>query len=68
MKTFHFTPERLFITDQKLDFTLVAIEELSADGTKVTSLGSCHLFRNREKDWLVNTYPLFNILQEHPKL
>ena len=39
MKTFRLTPERLFITDQKLDFTLVAIEEVSADGTKVSGFG-----------------------------
>ena len=39
MKTFRLTPERLFITDQKLDFTLVAIEEVSADGTKVSDFG-----------------------------
>ena len=39
MKTFRLTPERLFITDQKLDFTLVAIEEVSADGTTVSEFG-----------------------------
>ncbi|MCZ2259765.1 DNA/RNA non-specific endonuclease [Sporosarcina sp. G11-34] len=39
MKTFRLTPERLFITDQKLDFTLVAIEEVSADGTNVSDFG-----------------------------
>ncbi|VDH00336.1 Nuclease precursor [Lysinibacillus sphaericus] len=36
MKTFHLTPKRLFITNQKLDFTLVSIEEVSADGTNVS--------------------------------
>jgi len=39
MKSFRLTPERLFITDQKLDFTIVAIEEVSADGTKVSDFG-----------------------------
>ena len=39
MKSFRLTPERFFITDQKLDFTLVAIEEVSADGTKVSDFG-----------------------------
>ncbi|MCZ2260832.1 DNA/RNA non-specific endonuclease [Sporosarcina sp. G11-34] len=39
MKTFRLTPKRLFITDQKLDFTLVAIEEVSADGTNVSDFG-----------------------------
>jgi endonuclease G, mitochondrial len=38
-KTFRLTPERFFITDQKLDFTLVAIEEVSEDGTKVSDFG-----------------------------
>ncbi|WP_186669126.1 DNA/RNA non-specific endonuclease [Sporosarcina sp. BP05] len=39
VKSFHFTPERFFITDQKLDFTLVAIEEVSSDGTKISDFG-----------------------------
>jgi endonuclease G len=39
MKSFRLTPERFFITDQKLDFTLVAIEEVSEDGTKVSDFG-----------------------------
>ena len=39
MKSFRFTPERFFITDQKLDFTLVAIEEVSSDGTKISDFG-----------------------------
>ncbi|MFJ7936477.1 DNA/RNA non-specific endonuclease [Sporosarcina sp. NPDC096371] len=39
MKSFRFTPERFFITDQKLDFTLVAIEEVSVDGTNVSDFG-----------------------------
>ena len=38
-KSFRLTPERFFITDQKLDFTLVAIEEVSEDGTKVSDFG-----------------------------
>ena len=39
MKTYRFAPERIFITDQKLDFTIVAIEEVSADGTKLSDFG-----------------------------
>ncbi|MER2090356.1 MAG: DNA/RNA non-specific endonuclease, partial [Sporosarcina sp.] len=39
IKTFRLTPERLFITDQKLDFTLVGIEEVSADGINVSDFG-----------------------------
>ena len=38
-KSFRLKPERFFITDQKLDFTLVAIEEVSEDGTKVSDFG-----------------------------
>ncbi|MBO0603306.1 DNA/RNA non-specific endonuclease [Sporosarcina sp. E16_3] len=39
MKSFRFTPERFFITDQKLDFTLVAIEEVSSDGSQISDFG-----------------------------
>jgi endonuclease G len=39
IKSFHFVPERLFITDVKLDFTLVALETDSADGTKLSEFG-----------------------------
>mgnify|MGYP003552509824 FL=1 len=38
-KSFRLKPERFFITDQKLDFPLVAIEEVSEDGTKVSDFG-----------------------------
>lgn len=49
VKSFRFTPKRLFITDQKLDFTLVAIEEVSADGTKLSDFGFLPLFSQRGK-------------------
>ena len=62
MKTFRFTPERLFITDQKLDFTLVAIEEVSADGTKVSEFGFLPLIPQSGKG-LVGEY--VSIIQ-HP--
>lgn len=39
MKSFRLIPKRIFITDQKLDFTLVAIEEVSAEGTNVSDFG-----------------------------
>ena len=38
-KSFRLTPERFFITDQKLDFTLVAVEEMADDGTKLSNFG-----------------------------
>jgi endonuclease G, mitochondrial len=39
VKSFRLEPERLFITDTKLDFTLVAVEENSADGTQLSEFG-----------------------------
>ena len=62
MKTFRFTPERLFITDEKLDFTLVAIEEVSTDGTKVSEFGFLPLIPQSGKG-LVGEY--VSIIQ-HP--
>lgn len=62
MKTFRFTPERLFITDQKLDFTLVVIEDVSADGAKVSDFGFLPLIPQTGKG-LVGEY--VSIIQ-HP--
>jgi endonuclease G len=39
IKSFRFVPERLFITDVRLDFTLVALETDFADGTKLSEFG-----------------------------
>ena len=61
-KSFRLTPERLFITDQKLDFTLVAIEEVSADGTQVSDFGFLPLIPQTGKG-LVGEY--VSIIQ-HP--
>lgn len=62
MKSFRLTPERFFITDQKLDFTLVAIEEVSDDGTKVSNFGFLPLIAQTGKA-LVGEY--VSIIQ-HP--
>ncbi|QBP42811.1 DNA/RNA non-specific endonuclease [Paenisporosarcina antarctica] len=62
MKSFRLTPERFFITDQKLDFTLVAIEEVSDDGTKVSNFGFLPLISQTGKA-LVGEY--VSIIQ-HP--
>ena len=62
MKTFRLTPERLFITDQELDFTLVAIEDMSADDTKVSDFGFLPLIPQTGKG-LVGEY--VSIIQ-HP--
>lgn len=48
-KSFRFTPERLFITDEKLDFTLVALEELATDGTKLSEFGFLPLLAQQGK-------------------
>ncbi|WP_342512142.1 DNA/RNA non-specific endonuclease [Sporosarcina sp. FSL K6-1522] len=62
MKSFRLTPERFFITDQKLDFTLVAIGEVSADGTNVSDFGFLPLISQTGKG-LVGEY--VSIIQ-HP--
>jgi endonuclease G, mitochondrial len=62
IKSFRFTPNRLFITDQNLDFTLVALEETAADGTKLSDFGFLPLLSQRGKA-LVGEY--VSIIQ-HP--
>ncbi|PEX10773.1 endonuclease [Bacillus cereus] len=49
IKNFRLVPKRLFITDQKLDFTLVAIEEVSAEGTHLNDFGFLPLFPQKGK-------------------
>ena len=49
IKNFRLTPKRLFITNQKLDFTLVAIEENSADGKKLSDFGFLPLLPQKGK-------------------
>ena len=39
MKSFNLQPERFFLTNEALDFTLVAVEEVSADGTEISNFG-----------------------------
>jgi endonuclease G len=48
-KSFRFLPERLFITDEKLDFTVVALEADSADGTKLSEFGFLPLYQESGK-------------------
>ena len=62
MKSFRFNPQHLFMTDQKLDFTLVAVEEVSADGTKLSDFGFLPLLSQTGKA-LVGEY--VSIIQ-HP--
>ncbi|MEH7050100.1 DNA/RNA non-specific endonuclease [Bacillus pseudomycoides] len=49
IKSFRFAPNRLFITDVDLDFTLVAIEEVSADGTRLSDFDFLPLLSQRGK-------------------
>ncbi|TKI12518.1 endonuclease [Bacillus wiedmannii] len=49
IKNFRLVPKRLFITDQKLDFTLVAIEEVSGEGTHLNDFGFLPLFPQKGK-------------------
>jgi endonuclease G len=39
IKSFRFDPERFFMTDAQLDFTLVAVETVSAEGVKLSEFG-----------------------------
>ncbi|MBD1382356.1 DNA/RNA non-specific endonuclease [Metabacillus arenae] len=44
MKSFRLSPKRFFMTNTKLDFTLVALEELSEDKTNLSDFGFLPLF------------------------
>lgn len=39
IKSFRFDPDRFFVTDEQLDFTLVAVEAVSAEGARLTEFG-----------------------------
>ncbi|MGD7006778.1 DNA/RNA non-specific endonuclease [Metabacillus sp. 84] len=62
IKSFQITPEQLFITDEKLDITLVAVEETSADGSPLSDFGHIPLHAKSGKA-LVGEY--VSIIQ-HP--
>lgn len=49
VQSFRFNPSAIFITDRKLDFTLVAVEEKSADGTMLESYGYLPLLSQKGK-------------------
>jgi endonuclease G len=61
-KSFRFIPERFFLTDRKLDFTLVAVEESSSDGSKLSEFGHLPL-RGKSGKALLGEY--VSIIQ-HP--
>ncbi|MFB8331533.1 DNA/RNA non-specific endonuclease [Bacillus wiedmannii] len=49
IKNFRLNPKRLFITDQTLDFSLVAMEEVSANGTHLSEFGFLPLLPQKGK-------------------
>jgi endonuclease G, mitochondrial len=49
IKNFRLMPERLFMTNQELDFTLVSIEEVSSEGAKVSEFGFLPLIPQKGK-------------------
>ncbi|BBB92003.1 MAG TPA: DNA/RNA non-specific endonuclease [Methylomusa anaerophila] len=49
VKSFRLEPDRFFITDLELDFTLVAVELNDADGTKLSEFGFLPLFTESGK-------------------
>ncbi|PGM87128.1 DNA/RNA non-specific endonuclease [Bacillus cereus] len=49
IKNFRLAPNRFFITDEKLDFTLVAVEETSADEAKLSDFNFLPLLPHKGK-------------------
>ncbi|MBL4673997.1 MAG: trypsin-like peptidase domain-containing protein, partial [Arenicella sp.] len=62
VQAFALRPDRLFLTDVKLDFTLVAVESVNDDGVDVQSRGWNHLIKQSGK---AITNDRVNIIQ-HP--
>lgn len=55
VRNFRLNPDRFFITDQDLDFTLVAVDSLSTDGTPLSDFGYLQ-FNPRAGKILVGEY------------
>ncbi|MCD7035662.1 DNA/RNA non-specific endonuclease [Metabacillus sp. GX 13764] len=49
IENFRIDPKRFFLTDEKLDYTLVAIEETSSNGTPVSHFGYLPLYAKSGK-------------------
>lgn len=49
IKSFRIDPDRFFMTNTKLDFTLVAVEDASADGSGLNEFGVLRLFAQTGK-------------------
>lgn len=62
VESFLFSPEKFFLTDETLDFSLVAVVPRSANGTPLTSFGYCPLIGAEGK--IITGQPV-NIVQ-HP--
>ncbi|TWT00535.1 DNA/RNA non-specific endonuclease [Planomicrobium sp. CPCC 101079] len=63
ISSFNFEPDKLFITDETLDFTLVAIQATAADGKKLSDFGYLPLLSQKGK---VLEGEFVSIIQ-HPK-
>jgi endonuclease G, mitochondrial len=63
IESFRLDPARFFLTDQALDFSLVAVAPRSANGTPITSFGFCPLIGAEGK--IIIGQPV-NVVQ-HPK-
>src|SRR5664279_523754 len=63
IESFRLEPARFFLTDQALDFSLVAVAPRSANGTPLTSFGFCPLIGAEGK--IIIGQPV-NVVQ-HPK-
>nr|WP_246188441.1 DNA/RNA non-specific endonuclease [Metabacillus lacus] len=48
-KSFRLQPDKLFLTDEELDFTLIAVEERASDGTLANEFGYLPLFPQKGK-------------------
>lgn len=59
--TFRLNPEQLFITDEELDFTLVALKDNPSSEKHPKDFGHLHLISEKEKFSRENMFLSFNI-------
>lgn len=59
--TFRLNPEQLFITDEELDFTLVALKDNPSSEKHPKDFGHLHLISEKGKILEENMFPSFNI-------
>ncbi|SFL56368.1 DNA/RNA non-specific endonuclease [Pelosinus propionicus] len=68
IKSFRFVPEHLFITDAKLDFTVVALENDSAEGTTLSEFGFLPLYPESGKALLGESISIIQHPSGAPKV